>query len=180
MTEQWLPVVDWEGWYEVSDHGRVRSVPREIVRLNRWGQHALVRFAGKVLALRPDPKGHLRITLSRPGYQDERMVHHLVLEMFVGPRPEGMHGLHWDDDKDNNRLVNLRWGTRSDNSRDAIRNGRHNHADKTHCINGHEFTAENTYSRSLHRNWRGCRACRLASGRAFRESRAASKEGVNA
>jgi hypothetical protein len=53
-----------------------------------------------------------------------RYVHHLVLEAFVGPRPKGMECCHWDDDATNNRLSNLRWGTRLDNMQDRIRNGR--------------------------------------------------------
>jgi hypothetical protein len=47
----------------------------------------------------------------------------LVLEAFAGPRPDGMDALHRDDNPTNNRFDNLRWGTRSDNLFDAVRNG---------------------------------------------------------
>lgn len=50
---------------------------------------------------------------------------HLVLLAFVGPCPNGMECCHWDDDPSNNVLSNLRWGTKEDNARDAIRNGKH-------------------------------------------------------
>ena len=54
------------------------------------------------------------------------ILHNLVLEAFVGPRPEGMLGLHRDDDRDNNSLKNLYWGSPKDNAADRRRNGREN------------------------------------------------------
>lgn len=52
-----------------------------------------------------------------------RTVHRLVLEVFVGPCPEGMEALHADGTRTNNKLENLRWGTRSENMQDAIAHG---------------------------------------------------------
>jgi hypothetical protein len=52
------------------------------------------------------------------------MVHHLVLELFVGPRPIGKFALHRDDDRSNNHVTNLYWGTAQENHRDRRRNGR--------------------------------------------------------
>lgn len=54
-----------------------------------------------------------------------RFVHHLVLEAFVGPMPEGHEGCHRDGDRTNNHLGNLYWGTRAENVRDAIEHGTH-------------------------------------------------------
>lgn len=51
-------------------------------------------------------------------------VHVLVALAFLGPCPQGMEVLHWDDDPMNKKLSNLRYGTRGDNLRDAVRNGR--------------------------------------------------------
>jgi hypothetical protein len=51
-------------------------------------------------------------------------VHSLILETFVGPCPSGMESCHWDDEGLNNSVDNLRWGTRKENTQDAIRNGR--------------------------------------------------------
>ena len=88
------------------------------------------------------------------------MVHHLVLEAFIGPRPEGWWGLHRDDDPLNNSVDNLYWGTPDQNVGDAIESGRHisvAKAARTHCPHGHEYTAENTYIRP--RGHRECRAC---------------------
>lgn len=179
MTERWLPVVGWEGIYEVSDQGRVRSVPREAVRRNRYGVEQTFKFKGRVMALRPDPWGRLRVNLRRPGIAVDRKVHQLVLEAFVGPRPEGMLGLHWDDDKSNNRLENLRWGTYSENLHDAVRNGIHKEANKTHCKRGHEFTPENTRVQKGTRS-RTCLTCKRDMNRSRLQRQAAAKEGVNA
>ena len=60
-------------------------------------------------------------------------LHILMLETFVGPRPEGMLALHNDGDPSNNSLDNLRWGTPSDNSHDALRHGTHPTKGKRAC-----------------------------------------------
>ena len=52
------------------------------------------------------------------------LVHVLVLEAFVGPRPAGHEGRHLDDVRSNNTLSNLAWGTQGENYQDALRNGR--------------------------------------------------------
>lgn len=124
--EKWLPVLGYEG-YEVSDHGRVRSY---LQRNN----------PGKVLKDAAGAKGHRVVVLSRAladGGPHQRMVHQLVLEAFVGPRPEGMLALHRDGDPENNHLDNLYWGTHSQNGKDAVRHGTHHQSSKTHCKLGH-------------------------------------------
>ena len=55
-------------------------------------------------------------------------VHTLVATAFHGPCPDGMVCLHWDDVPDNNRPVNLRWGTKRQNFDDSVRNGRRKRA----------------------------------------------------
>jgi len=54
-----------------------------------------------------------------------RCVHRLVLETYVGNRPENMECRHLDGNKENNNLNNLKWGTRSENQQDAVRHGTH-------------------------------------------------------
>jgi hypothetical protein len=55
------------------------------------------------------------------GNRDDRYIHHLVLETFVGPRPEGMEARHLNGDYSDNRLRNLTWGTKSENMKDRIK-----------------------------------------------------------
>ena len=116
-TEEWRPVVGFSD-YEVSDLGRVRSYKRVKVRI-----------------LHPtyNGSGSMRVELAGK----KRLVHILVLEAFVGLRPEGMECRHLDGDFTNNKVENLRWGTRSENILDAVRHGTHNNARKTHCKYGH-------------------------------------------
>jgi len=77
------------------------------------------------------PRRELRPGIAKePGYpfvvlsgKKGRFVHRLVLETFVGPRPHGMEARHLDGDRTNNRVENLRWGTRKENVADAIKHG---------------------------------------------------------
>ena len=159
MSEElWKAVPGYEGSYEVSDLGRVRGVDR----LDTIGR----RRPGKVLSPRKAKSGHLFVALRIDDTRTTWGVHALVLETFVGPRPSGMEACHWNDIPADNRLVNLRWGTRSENVLDCVRNGNHNMANKTHCPQGHEYTPENTYLYPEQR--RACRECR----RIYRETHA--------
>jgi hypothetical protein len=151
MTEKWLPIPGWENFYEVSDHGRVRSIERVIPFKGRT-RRVFPRI------LRPWQRGgRLAVTLADGGRKTRRHVHLLVLETFIGPRPFGLECCHRDDDPTNNRLDNLRWDTHSSNELDKVRNGNHHQAKKTHCSHGHEYTPENT---KIGRNgYRWCREC---------------------
>lgn len=155
--EQWRPVVGWEGLYEVSDHGRVRSLER-VVQFGCQQRTAPSRI------LKPGQNVHgvPFVNLSGGGKRHIRSVHTLVLEAFVGPRTPGYHGCHWNDVKTDNRVENLRWDTASANARDKIRNGHDHQVNKTHCPHGHEYTPENT---KLHRGGRWCRECHRADNR---------------
>ena len=62
--------------------------------------------------------GYLQVSLC-----PQRTIHRLVLETYVGPRPDDMQCRHLNGDKQDNRLENLCWGTRSENAQDAIQHG---------------------------------------------------------
>lgn len=153
MTEQWRPVIGYEGWYEVSDRGRVRSLDRVVTHRN--GRQS--RWKGKILKPMRDTGGHHRVALQRNG-RAVFGIHQLVMRAFGGPQPKGTQVLHWDDDRENNMLTNLRYGTPRDNCLDCVRNGNHRQASQTHCIHGHAFTPDNTYSS---RGKRKCKRCTI-------------------
>ena len=121
MKEQWLPIPGWEGLYEVSDHGRVRSLDRWVTRSN--GQR--VHYPGRMKSLPRLQTGYPVVHLSKDGRLTTKAVHTVVLETFVGPRLPGTVCCHKDGDPTNNRLTNLRWDTQSNNLKDAVRHGTH-------------------------------------------------------
>lgn len=105
--EEWKPVVGHEESYEVSDLGRVRSLDREVPCFN-----GTRRMKGRILKPGPNNSGHVTVAI---GQRNSRLVHTLVLEAFVGPRPEGCDSLHLNHNPKDNRLSNLKWGTRGEN-----------------------------------------------------------------
>ncbi|MFG1794233.1 NUMOD4 motif-containing HNH endonuclease [Nocardia sp. NPDC049149] len=215
MNEEWRDVIGHVGQYEVSNFGRVRSIPRT----RNTADGRLVRYVGKMLVLQSDTKGYRQVSLLRK----TRRVHVLVLEAFSGPRPIGMVARHLNGDVNDNSIGNLAWGTPSENMYDTVRHGSHVYArrtccprcgnafdeantyvtttgarkcrqctrsalreykrqqraaspkkaPKTHCINGHEFTPENTFTRSRPRGGRGCRKCQSeANARRYQRRKA--------
>jgi hypothetical protein len=116
-VENWRAVPAYKGLYEVSDLGRVRSLPRTTVQPNGG---VFVR-AMRILQPGRWQSGHLFVILSKEGKRERFGVHRLVLLAFVGPCPPGQEGLHGPDHNPaNNRLANLRWGTRRENWQDAV------------------------------------------------------------
>jgi hypothetical protein len=157
LREEWRPVVGWEGMYEVSDQGRVRSLERTCP--GRWGTR---RVPSKMLTPSPNNHGVAAVGLyDGNGKRSTQRVCQLVLEAFVGPKPAKLDCCHWNDDPSDNRLENLRWDTRSANQLDAVRNGHNVRANQTHCIRMHEFTAANTLL--LTRKGQPRRVCRACS-----------------
>lgn len=164
VEERWLPVVGYEGLYEVSDKGRVRSVDRWVTYGGRtkWRPFETSRRFHKGTSIKPflgqPPMCYLAVRLSKDGQYQTKRIHVLVLEAFVGPRPPGMVACHNNSQPHDLRVENLRWDTRSSNTMDIVALGRHVHGSKTHCKRQHEFTPENTYINPT-TGGRTCRQC---------------------
>lgn len=111
--ERWLPVGGWEGLYEVSDLGRVRSVPRVVRR-----RGVDVRLHGRILRLQEPSKAspYFTVELWRVGRRRRPKVHILVAAAFLGPRPEKHDVCHGPGRHLDNRVVNLSYGTHAKNT----------------------------------------------------------------
>ena len=117
MTEVWKAIPGFEGLYEASTLGNIRSLDREITYPNG----RTYKYRGKVLKAHSVNKyGHQILKL---GSQHRKLVHVLVAETFIGPRPDGMEVRHLNGDPTDNRADNLRYGTRSENQRDQYNYG---------------------------------------------------------
>lgn len=113
MKEIWKDT-DVEG-YRVSNLGRVMSLKQNDVKILKPGETGPQAKIGE---------GYLVVHIGGR----LRKVSHLVLEAFVGPRPKRMEACHFPDrNRKNNRLDNLRWGSKSENMQDAIKHGTMKH-----------------------------------------------------
>jgi hypothetical protein len=123
--EKWLPVPGYEGVYSVSDCGRVRS------------EHACNRSSA-ICVLKPDLNrgGYPQVHLYRHSRPSTRTVHGIVAEVFISPRPKGLHVNHIDGNKLNPRPSNLEYVTAKENQLHASRLGlmasADRHGSKTH------------------------------------------------
>lgn len=154
-TDEWRPVAGYEGYYEVTKTGLVRSLPRHYP-VKRKGRQFTQFRKGQLIAIRVGRQGYHTVYLSaealgKPG--SHHLVHRLVLAAFVGPCPDGLIGCHYDGNPANNNVENLRWDTHAANTADTLRHGRHPQASKTHCLAGHE------YDRRTPDGYRRCRTC---------------------
>jgi len=97
----WRAIPGWEGLYEVSIDGQIRSLRK-----------------GRTMFPFTTEKGYLRVYLYRGPRVERVRVHTAVLRAFVGPRPKGMVTRHLDGNPAHNHLTNLAWGTPAENMAD--------------------------------------------------------------
>jgi hypothetical protein len=109
-TEQWRPVVGYEGIYEVSNAGRVRGTTTQG---RRWKP-------GRIMAARPGSKGYLYVTLTNDGKPTCKHLHTIVARAFLGQRPLEKQCAHLDSNKSNCALENLEYVTPTENSKHRV------------------------------------------------------------
>lgn len=156
----------WEGLYSVDEFGRVASHGR-----------TAGRFGWKLLNPSVDSCGYLQVSLAGPGRKPEVWRVHRLMEFAFDLRRPGHEVMrHLDDVKTNNNVFNLRSGTRAENYRDAVANGRPTGRPlASHCKQGHEFSPENTYLSPGPKSFRGCRTCRREATRRSQQRAAARR-----
>lgn len=135
--EEWRPIAGYEGHYEVSSLGRVRSLARTV---NAGPPPGVRQVPAVMLRQTLRPNGYLQVTLSKRSF----MVHALVATAFIGPRQQGLETCHNDGVATNNVLTNLRYDTVSENRLDTVRHGNNVASNRTHCPQGHAYDAANT------------------------------------
>ncbi len=163
----------YEGLYEVSSRGAVKSLPRPV--RTKTGK----TFIRRGRTLKPNSvQGRNQYTLyDSSGVSKIWKSSRLVLFAFEGFPPEGKPwALHWDDDPGNNHVSNLRWGSPSENTRDSVRNGTHADSLKRHCPSGHEYSEDNT--RVSKKGKRTCRVCDKVRQQRVRDLKKGASNGV--
>ncbi len=123
-VEIWLPIEGFDGYYEVSDRGRVRSIDRIEEVPSRWGGTMMRKKRGTILKPGRKPGGYLFVGLHRDSFAKYETVHCLVAQAFIGPRPTPKHHVaHSDGNQLNNHAGNLRYATCAENAADKVRHG---------------------------------------------------------
>jgi hypothetical protein len=129
--ESWLDIEGYEGYYQISNFGRVRSLDRGMyVNDDRYSKPRWVRRKGKMLKDYTNGTGRRMVILRMLGTGKNIAVHRLVATHFV-PNPNNLPVVnHLDHDYLNNHASNLQWCTQKDNIQHAIAAGRFEHIKK--------------------------------------------------
>jgi hypothetical protein len=109
--EQWKDIPGYEGLYQASNSGRIKSILRNKI-LKPWKN-------------KNGNKYRLMVSLWKNKIKTKFYVHQLILLAFVGPRVNNMEVCHNDGNSENNSIENLRWDTHQNNMQDMIKDGNH-------------------------------------------------------
>lgn len=121
--EIWKDIPGYEGKYQASTEGQIRSIDRMVRgKCHYTGEYFYRHVKGRILKPGQFCKnGHVSVVLGHGATGSP--VHHLIMLTFVGPVPDGMEVLHNNGNPTDNRLSNLRYGTRTENILDVYKQG---------------------------------------------------------
>lgn len=158
--EEWRPVPNYEGIYEVSNHGRVKSLER-IVKIRTGGER---KYGGIILKPQIGSHGYRSVCLFKDKKPRQHTIHALVLSSFQRSKKDGEVCRHLDGNQLNNHTENIVWGSYRENGKDAVRHGRNVQANQTHCIREHILMSPNLCSPRSNRDpaQRECLSCARA------------------
>lgn len=117
-NEIWKDVVGYEGLYQVSNLGRIKSLDRYVEYPNY-----IKRINGRIMSQQDNSKGYLMVNLSLNGFTKKLYVHRLLAEAFIPNLANKVEVNHIDLNKKNNIISNLEWCTKKENMRHAHKNG---------------------------------------------------------
>lgn len=130
--ETWADIPDWEGCYQASSDGRVRSLDRLVMQDGKWGPYART-MKGRILRPSYCTNGYTFVVLSKPKRPPcYSLIHRLVAFAFLGQPAHGQEVRHLNGVRDDNRLANLQWASRSENHADKLAHGTHNRDERNH------------------------------------------------
>ncbi len=154
--EKWVAALGYEGKYEVSSLGRVRSVDRMMTT-----RGAPFFRKGRVLSQCSNRDGYMFVGIGKSSTAKLRLVHHVVLESFVGLRGKKQQCCHLNGNRADNRLANLKWGSASENQKHKLLHGTDSRGEKS----GMAKLTEECVKRAL--DMRACGVPGRAIGRWF-------------
>ena len=127
MKEEWKDIEELKGRYQISSFGRVKSLYRRFMVMDKRGYKRTVTVREKILKLQIDKKGYEVVKIERKTYK----IHRLVALAFI-ENPNNLPQVnHIDGNKTNNNIQNLEWVTNSENQLHAYKNGLSVHSEKS-------------------------------------------------
>jgi len=166
----WRDIAGWEHLYQVSEAGEVRSKDRIT-----WGRNRTPRLVrGRMLKPKVNPSGYVQYCLSDGLQRQYIYAHRAVASAFLGAPADPSHEVcHFDGDRANNKLGNLRWDSRSSNHLDKRRHGTAAgyKASVTRCPKGHPYSGANLYTNPS-TGARSCRTCMRSHRLKHRQNKA--------
>ena len=120
--EIWKDIKGYEGEYQVSNKGNVRSLDRICKRIDRYGNETEYKYKGKILSKNDNGNGYLTVKIKRNGKRF--YVHRLVAEAFLENKENLKEVNHKDNNRSNNVIDNLEWVSRQQNIEHCLKQGR--------------------------------------------------------
>ena len=149
MSEIWKDINGFEGYYQVSNLGRVKSIERVIEYLS-YGKKKTKKICEKIFKPQFNKSGYYMVNLSVNNMHYPKQIHRLVAEAFI-PNPDNKPQVdHINTIRTDNRVENLRWCTQQENTDNPLSKAKHKEYYSEHIGSNHhcarkiiQFTADN-------------------------------------